>query len=151
MGLVFTAIEPGDRGTLATWLAESRETSWLAANRRRSQRALMTIPVRVSGQNVLGSSFEEETQTRAISAHGALILISAQVCRGQRLTLANVQTKAELECVVAHIDRRRGEHPQVGVEFALPNPMFWHVAFPPKDWTPRHPDAKAHVKTGESS
>src|SRR5882672_1474943 len=33
MGLVFTAIEPGERGTLATWLAESRETSWLAANR----------------------------------------------------------------------------------------------------------------------
>src|SRR6266446_982677 len=80
MGLVFTASEPEQRGTLETWLAESRETSWLAANRRRSQRALMTIPVRVSGQNVLGSSFEEETPTRAISAHGALILISAQVC-----------------------------------------------------------------------
>jgi hypothetical protein len=29
--------------------------------------------------------------------------------------------------------------------------MFWHVAFPPKDWTPRHPDAKAQVKTDESS
>src|SRR5216684_85649 len=151
MGLVFTAIEPGERGTLATWLAESRETSWLAANRRRSQRVLMTIPVRVSGQNVLGSPFEEETQTRAISAHGALILISAQVYRGQRLTLSNVQTKAALECIVAHIDRRKGEHAQVGVEFTLPNPVFWHVAFPPKDWTPRHPDAKALVKTGESS
>src|SRR6266446_2875612 len=151
MGLVFTASEPEQRGTLETWLAESRETSWLAANRRRSQRALMTIPVRVSGQNVLGSPFEEETRTRAISAHGALILVSTQVYRGQRLTLSNVQAKAALECVVAHIDRRRGEHPQVGVEFALPNPMFWHVAFPPNDWTPRHPDAKAHVKTGESS
>src|SRR6266481_562247 len=151
MGLVFTAIEPGERGTLATWLAESREASWLAANRRRSQRVLMAIPVRVSGQNVLGSAFEEETQTRAISAHGALILISAQVYRGQRLTLSNAQTKAVLECVVAHIDRRRGEHPHVGVEFALPNPVFWHVAFPPNDWTPRHPDAKARVKTGESS
>ena len=66
MGLVFTAIEPEQRDTLATWLAESRETSWLAANRRRSQRVLMTIPVRVSGQNVLGSPFEEETHTRAI-------------------------------------------------------------------------------------
>src|SRR6267378_3496429 len=151
MGLAFTAIEPEQLRTLETWLAESRETSWLAANRRRSQRVLMTIPVRVSGQNVLGSPFEEETQTRAISAHGALILISAQVYRGQRLTLSNVQTKAALECVVAHIDSRRGEHPQVGVEFALPNPMFWHVAFPPNDWTPRHPDAKAHVKTDESS
>jgi hypothetical protein len=151
MGLVFTAIEPGERGTLATWLAESRETSWLAANRRRSQRVLMTIPVRVSGQNHVGSPFEEETHTRAISAHGTLVLMSTQVYRGQRLTLSNIQTKGALECIVAHIDRRKGEHAQVGVEFTLPNPLFWHVAFPPKDWTPRHPDAKANVKTGESS
>src|SRR5438309_11216918 len=151
MGLLFTTIEPEPLRTLETWLNESREASWLAANRRRSQRVLMAIPVRVSGQNVLGSAFEEETQTRAISAHGALILISAQVYRGQRLTLSNAQTKAVLECVVAHIDRRRGEHPHVGVEFALPNPVFWHVAFPPNDWTPRHPDAKARLKTGESS
>jgi hypothetical protein len=151
MGLVFTAIEPEQLGILETWLAESREISWLAANRRRSQRVLMTIPVRVSGQNVLGSPFEEETQTRAISAHGALILISAQVYRGQRLTLSNVPAKAALECVVAHIDRHQSDHPQVGVEFMLPNPMFWHVAFPPKDWTPRHPHAKSQAKPGESS
>src|SRR6266478_3653793 len=149
MGLVFTAIEPEQRGILETWLAESRETSWLAANRRRSQRVLMTIPVRVSGQISVGLPFEEETHTRAISAHGALILVSTPVYRGQRLTLSNIQTKAALECVVAHIDRRRD--PQAGVEFTLPNPMFWHVAFPPKDWTPRHPDAKSHVKTRDSS
>jgi PilZ domain len=147
MGLVFAAIEPEQRGTLGTWLAESRETSWLAANRRRSQRVLMTIPVRVSGQNVRGAPFEEDTHTRAISAHGALIPMSTQVYRGQRLSLSNVQTKASLECVVAHIARRRGEHPEAGVEFTLPNPMFWHVAFPPKDWTPRHPHAKSHLKT----
>ena len=150
MGLMFTAIEPEQIRTLETWLAESRETSWLAANRRRSQRVLMTIPVRVSGQYGAGSTFEEETHTRAISAHGGLILVSTQVYRGQRLTLSNVQTKAALECVVAHIDRHQGGHPQVGVEFMLPNPIFWHVAFPPKDWTPRHPDAKSQVKTGQS-
>jgi hypothetical protein len=151
MGLMFTAVEPEQLRTLETWLAESRETSWLAANRRRSQRVLMTIPVRVSGQNGVGLPFEEETHTRAISAHGGLILMSTQVNRGQRLTLSNVQTKAALECVVAHIDSHQGGHPQVGVEFMLPNPIFWHVAFPPKDWTPRHPDAKSHLKTGQSS
>src|SRR6266850_871800 len=151
MGLVFTAIEPERLRTLETWLAESRETSWLAANRRRSQRVLMTIPVRVSGQISVGLPFEEETHTRAISAHGALILVSTPVYRGQRLTLSNIQTRSALECVVAHIDRRKGEQPQAGVEFTLPNPMFWHVAFPPKDWTPRHPDAKSNVKTDESS
>src|SRR3984893_9690282 len=151
MGLVFTAIEPEQFRSLEKWLAESRETSWLAANRRRSQRVLMTIPVRVSGQNGVGLPFEEETHTRAISAHGGVILLSTQVNRGQRLTLSNVQTKAALECVVAHIDSHQGGHPQVGVEFMLPNPIFWHVAFPPKDWTPRHQDAKSHLKTGPSS
>src|ERR1700676_3464846 len=151
MGLVFTAIKSDQLRTLETWLAESRETSWLAANRRRSQRVLMTIPIRVSGQSGAGLPFEEETHTRAISAHGALILVSTQVHRGQRLTLSNVQTKAALECVVAHIDRKQSSQPQVGVEFVLPNPIFWHVAFPPKDWTPRHPHAKSHVKMPESS
>src|SRR6267378_1691365 len=151
MGLVFTAIEPEPLRILETWLVESRETSWLAANRRRSQRVLVKIPVRVSGKIGIGLPFEEDAHTEAISAHGALILVSTQVYRGQRLSLSNLQTKAALECVVAHIARRQGEHPQVGVEFLLPNPMFWHVAFPPKDWTPRHPDAKSHAKMSESS
>ena len=150
MGLVFTAMEPEPLRTLEMWLAESRETSWLAANRRRSQRVLMTVPVRVSGQTGAGLPFDEETHTRAISAHGALILVSTQVHRGQRLSLSNLQTRAALECVVAHIDRHQRDHPHVGVEFTLPNPVFWHVAFPPKDWTPRHPDAKSRVKKGES-
>jgi hypothetical protein len=146
MGLVFTGVEAEHVRTLETWLIESRETSWLAANRRRSQRVLMTIPVRVSGKSAAGLPFGEETHTRAISAHGALILVSTPVWRGQRLNLSNVQTKAALECVVAHIDKRPSDRTQVGVEFTLPNPMFWHVAFPPKDWTPRHPDAKSHGK-----
>ncbi len=151
MGLVFTEIEPERHRTLETWIAESRETSWLAANRRRSQRVLMTVPIRVSGQRGAGLAFEEETHTRAISAHGALILVSTEVHRGQRLTLSNVQTKAALECVVAHIDRKQSAQPQVGVEFALPNPTFWHVVFPPKDWTPKHPHAKSRVRVGESN
>jgi len=142
MGLMFHAVEPEQLGTLDTWIAESRETLWLAANRRRSQRVLMKIPVRVSSQAGTEPLFDEETHTLAISAHGALLVVAAPVYRGQRFTLSNVQTKAELECVVVHIDKFPGEQTQVGVEFMLPNPTFWRVAFPPKDWTPRHPDAK---------
>ena len=143
MGLMFTAVEPEQLGTLDTWIAESRETSWLAANRRRSQRVLMKIPVRVSGQAGATSLFEEETHTLSISPHGALIVVAAPVYRGLRFTLSNVQTKAALECVVVHVDRFPDEQFQVGVEFMLPNPTFWRVVFPPKDWTPRHPDAKS--------
>lgn len=146
MGLMFTAVEAEQGGILDIWIAESRETSWLAANRRRSQRVLMKLPVRVSALAGGASPLDEQAHTLAISAHGALIALGAPVYRGQRLSLSNVQTKAALECVVAHIDRFQSEQVQVGVEFMLPNPTFWHVAFPPKDWTPRHPHAKSRSK-----
>jgi PilZ domain len=143
MGLMFTVVEPEQLATLNKWITESREVSWLAANRRRSQRVLMRLPVRVSGEGSGTRPFQEDTYTLAISAHGALIAIAAPVYRGQRFTLSNMQTKATLECVVAHVDKAPGEATRVGVEFMLPNETFWRVAFPPKDWTPRHPDAKS--------
>jgi hypothetical protein len=143
MGLMFTVMEPQQLVTLNRWIAESRELSWLAANRRRSQRVLMKLPVRVSSQGSGASSFQEDTCTLAISAHGALIAVMAPVYRGQRFTLSNLQTKGTLECVVVHIDKTPGEQTRVGVEFMLPNQSFWRVTFPPKDWTPRHPDAKS--------
>jgi PilZ domain len=147
MGLMFTAVAAVHFGTLATWITESRETSWLAANRRRSQRVVMKLPVLVCGQSDATAFFEEETHTMAISAHGALLTLMASVYRGQRVTLSNVQTKAALECVVAHIKKVSREQIQVGIEFLLPNPTFWHVAFPPNDWTPRHPHAKSGAKS----
>jgi len=142
MGLMFTAVKPEHGGTLDVWINESRETSWLANNRRRSQRVLMKIPVRVGLQAGNAARSEEDTFTLAVSAHGALIAVSAPMYRGQRLTLSNPQTKDSLECVVAHIDKFPEEQVKIGVEFLLPNPTFWHVAFPPKDWSPRHPHAK---------
>ena len=147
MGLMFTAVKPEHGGTLDVWINESRETSWLVNNRRRSQRVLMKVPVRVGLHAANAALFEEETYTLAISAHGALIAVSAPMYRGQRLTLSNPQTKDSLECVVAHIDKFPDEKGvKVGVEFLLPNPTFWHVAFPPKDWSPRHPHAKSRVR-----
>ena len=151
MGLMFTAVKPEHGGTLDTWINESRETSWLANNRRRSQRVLMKVPVRVGLHAGNAALSEEDTHTLAVSAHGALIAVSAPLYRGQRLTLSNPQTKGSLECVVAHIDKFPDEQVRVGVEFLLPNPTFWHVAFPPKDWSPRHPHAKRRPNEGSSS
>jgi PilZ domain len=142
MGLMFTGVEHSHLEILDAWISESRETSWLAANRRRSQRVLMKIPVRVSGRTG-EKAFHEETHTLAVSAHGASLVVAKTVTRGERFTLLNLHTNETLECVVAHIGIFPGEATQVGVEFMLPNPTFWRVAFPPKDWTPRHPDAKS--------
>jgi hypothetical protein len=142
MGLVFTAVELDQHRVLAAWIEESVESAWLASNRRRSQRILVGIPVRVSGRNSRGSPFEEETATLAISAHGALISLAMSVNKGDRVTLFNVRTESSAECSIAYVTGTQTDRQQVGVQFVLPNPSFWHVAFPPDDWTRQHPDSK---------
>ena len=44
-----------------------------ALSRRRSQRVLMQVGIRVRGKDAQGKDFEEMTETLAINAHGALI------------------------------------------------------------------------------
>jgi hypothetical protein len=143
MGLFFTTVDPAQHEILQEWLASSLETSWLASTRRQSQRILVRLPVHVAGKNSFGTTFDEETYTQAVSAHGALVLLSASVKKGQRLTLSNERTNASLECIVAHIGSVQENRVQVGMSFILPNPGFWNVTFPPEGWSIRHPDAKS--------
>ena len=63
MGLMFTVVEPQQFVTVNKWIAESRELSWLAANRRRSQRVLMKLPVRVSNQGAVARCSLKKTLT----------------------------------------------------------------------------------------
>ena len=71
----------------------------------------------------------------AVNAHGASIPLFASVKNGQRLKLVNPATGDEAECIVAHVGRRHADRMEVGVFFAFANPKFWHVIFPPQDWT----------------
>ena len=61
--------------------------------------------------------------------------LSTSIKKGQRLKLLNIATGDRAECLVAFLGQSQGERTEVGLEFVLPNPNFWHVAFPPKDWT----------------
>jgi hypothetical protein len=142
MGLLFTAVDSSNQDVLSAWLLSSLESSWLTSNRRRSQRILVQLPVTVSGKNGRGVAFEERVQTQSISAHGALILLSASVTKGQTVTMTNTQPEASQDCIVAHIGEAQGNRIQIGVAFVLPNPLFWHATFPPPDWSKRSPDAK---------
>jgi len=143
MGLFFSSIDPPQLEVLDEWLSSFLENSWFAATRRKSQRLLMRVPIHVLGKNKSGKMFDEATHTQAVSAHGALVGLSVTVKRRQRLILANEQTKASLECVVAYIGQAQDNVIPVGLAFILPNPGFWNVTFPPEDWTIRHPDAKS--------
>jgi hypothetical protein len=111
--------------------------------RRRSQRVLMQVGIRIRGKNAQGVDFEEHTETLAINAHGALVLLTARVTSGSLVQVRHNKTEEEQECHVAFLGPVRGGKAEIGLEFSVPRPTFWRVAFPPEDWTPRHPEARS--------
>ena len=123
-------------------MTQTPTTSGNSNVRRRSQRVLMQVAVRVRGKDSQGHAFEEETETLAINAHGALILVNARVTSGSKIMMQHKHTQEEQECHVAFLGPVRGGRAEVGLEFSEPRPAFWRVAFPPEDWTSKHPDAR---------
>jgi hypothetical protein len=113
--------------------------------KRRSQRVLMSLAVRVHGYDAAGGRIDEETQTLAINAHGALVLMKSRVTSGGQLFLMNKRTEEEQECHVVFLGPVRGGKAEIGLEFTEARPGFWRVTFPPEDWTPRHPEARSIV------
>ena len=114
--------------------------------RRRSQRVLMQVGIRVRGKDAQGKDFEEGTETLAINAHGALVLLSARVISGAVVQMKHNKTGEEQECHVAFLGPVRSGRAEVGVEFNSPRPTFWRVAFPPEDWSPKNPEARTATK-----
>jgi hypothetical protein len=102
----------------------------------------MQVPVRVHGTDSQGNRFDEETETLAINAHGALILVSARLTSGSKVQMEHKRTKEEQECHVVFLGPVRAGKSEIGLEFSAPRPTFWRVAFPPEDWSLKHPDAR---------
>ena len=110
--------------------------------RRRSQRVLMQVGVRVRGTDAHGRAFEEEASTLAINAHGALVLLQTRLTSGSMVLMQHKLTEEEQECHVVFLGPVRGGQGEIGLEFSEPRPTFWRVTFPPEDWSPRHPEAR---------
>ncbi len=123
-------------------MAQGSTSSGNPVPRRRSQRVLMQVAVRVRGADAQGKAFDEETETLAINAHGALILVSARVTSGSLVTMQHKRTQEEQECHVVFLGPVRAGKAEIGLEFSEPRPTFWRVAFPPEDWSSKHPDAR---------
>ena len=123
-------------------MAKVPSTSTGAVARRRSQRVLMQVAVRMRGEDSQGRAFEEIGETLAINAHGALVLLEARVTSGSIVKLQHKGTQEEQECHVVFLGPVRGGKAEIGVEFTAPRPNFWRVAFPPEDWSPKSPEAR---------
>lgn len=110
--------------------------------KRRSQRVLMQVGVRIRGKDAQGKDFEEDAQTLAINAHGGLVLLTARLISGAVVRMKHNKTEEEQECHVAFLGPVRSGKAEIGLEFTTPRPTFWRVAFPPEDWTPKNPEAR---------
>jgi len=132
-------------------MAQVSNTSTTTGARRRSQRVLMQVAVRIRGTDAEGKIFEEQTETLAINAHGALILMTSRVTSGGKLFMHHERTREEEECHVVFLGPVRNGKAEVGLEFSTSRPTFWRVAFPPEDWSPKHPEARnaTHTRSNE--
>lgn len=102
--------------------------------RRRSKRLLVEVSLLVWGEDVEGQPFQEETFSISISAHGGLIVLGASVARGQKLNLANLQTKEETQASVTGLGASYGGLAEVAFEFSHPAPKFWDLNPMPNEW-----------------
>ena len=66
--------------------------------RRRSQRVLMQVAVRIRGTDAQGRKFEEDASTLAINAHGALVLLQARLTNGSRVLMQHRRTHVSRAC-----------------------------------------------------
>lgn len=112
------------------------------ASQRRSQRLAVSIPIRVFGNKLTGELFDETTTTLVVNAHGGLVALKERVVIGQVVRLRNTSSEEEIECTVVDVEVSEDGGPEIGLEFVVPNDKFWHISFPPADWTARSPEAK---------
>lgn len=113
---------------------------------RRSQRLAVSIPIRVFGNKVTGALFDETTTTLIVNAHGGLVALKEPAVNGQVITLRNITSEQEIECTVVDVQVGEDGGPEIGLEFVEPNETFWHISFPPADWSPRSPEAKRFTR-----
>jgi hypothetical protein len=113
---------------------ETAEGLTLDTGRRRSMRVLLSVPIHASGKDRKGRTFDEETRTLVVNAHGALISLAAAVIAGQQITVANHATEQTSDCRVVYLGSSASGKIQMGIEFLTPSPKFWQIDFPPDDW-----------------
>ncbi len=114
-----------------TWAAGPNQEK----KRRRSQRVMLALPITVSGEGLKGAC-NEDTRTVVVNAHGALINLVTKVAQNQILELKSPANPMKQACRVTYVGPATDGKTQLGIEFTEPAPQFWHIAFPPEDWTP---------------
>jgi len=96
--------------------------------RRRAQRVLLKIPVRV---HVTDKTQILEGSTHTVSANGGLIIIPEALAQGTKITIENIRTQKTIEATVVRPPQFSPDGSMIPVEFGAASPNFWNIFFPP--------------------
>jgi hypothetical protein len=100
-------------------------------NRRRSERLLITVPIRVEGVDRNGEKFNEETRTIVINREGARIYLKRPVAAGSMLLITTMVARRSGKFrVVGPTQPPSGEGGEWGVECRESNGNIWGIGFP---------------------
>ncbi len=95
------------------------------ADRRRTPRVYVHIPLFVYGHTPGGDPFHEEACTISINGAGGLISMSSRVRPGQRLVVTNQGNDQTEQCVVVSVVAGPTDGGKIALKFPTPMPQFW--------------------------
>jgi len=101
------------------------------AERRRSDRLWLTVPLNLEGADANGQTVEHNGRATSLSRHGARIQYSVPLKVGQSIRLKSPATRHEAEFRVVELISPPGDKDgEYGVECLDDNENFWGIEFP---------------------
>ena len=110
----------------------SAKGSLKEVEQRRSERLLITVPIRVEGMDRNGEKFTEETRTIVINRQGARIYLKRMVAAGALLLITTVVGRRSAKFrVVGPTEPPSDGGGEWGIECQDSNSNVWGIGFPP--------------------
>lgn len=104
----------------------------VTTERRRSNRLMLTLPLRAKGLDVRGDVFESTAHTVILSGNGAQVQIPSRLLGGQNIRLHNLVSRREGDFrVVAAVSSLTEVSDDYGVECLEPDEDIWQIQFLP--------------------
>lgn len=100
-------------------------------DRRRSERLLLRVPVKIFGKAKDGRQAEEDAEVVIVSRHGALMRSASPLPSGTMIEIMNKYTQKQAPFkVIWCSDRAVSDRWDVGLETSAESEEFWGVQFP---------------------
>ena len=102
------------------------------AERRKTERVMLAIPIRVLAFGASGGDFIEESETVQVNRAGARIVLKHRVAPGDTIRIVNLQNFREADFrVVGAACLEPGRTAEWGIEYSESEHNIWEIEFPP--------------------